>query len=337
MAGNSEAIRKAVLEATRLHNQLGITAETVAGSDRIDVYGSIAELGVPLVFAKLEGLLGAYYRDPSPGILVTTQRPLSQQRFTAAHELGHHYLGHAPSLDDETLLARAPFAPASNDPAQEVEAEAFAATFLFPRWLLNSVCDRHNWTDADLNEAVNVYQLALRVGTSYEAAVWTLLRYRVFDSGTARRLANVELKKIKQQLLRGYQPKSYRGDVWLLTDRDAEARVHGGPEDLFVVRLHELSGSGYIWRVEALDGGVLALISDDREAAGPDNIGGPTIRRIVIEARERGSGQMRMAQVRPWLPHQPTSTFAITYELHGAEQGWFRHQRQQHRQSLEAA
>jgi Zn-dependent peptidase ImmA (M78 family) len=173
MSGYANAIRSAVLEAGRLHRELSIQAAVENGSGRVDVYNAISELGVPLVFTKLDGLLGAYYRDPSPGVLVTTERPLNQQRFTAAHELGHHWLKHKPSLDDETMLRRAPFQFADDDSLQEVEAEAFAATFLLPRWLLNWHCERQQWTDKDLSNPHLLYQLSLRVGTSFLATVWT--------------------------------------------------------------------------------------------------------------------------------------------------------------------
>src|SRR5580704_14025243 len=125
MADYRSSILRATLEATRLQRDLGIQANVVRDVGRVDVYGAIAQLGVPLMFTKLEGLLGAYYREPAPGVLVTTERSLSQQRFTAAHELGHHYLGHTPSLDDESILRRTPFEVASNVNLQEVEAEAF--------------------------------------------------------------------------------------------------------------------------------------------------------------------------------------------------------------------
>ncbi len=201
MADYAGGIRRATVEASRLHRDLAIQAKVVRGSGRVDVFDTITRVGVPLLFTKLEGLLGAYYREPSPGVLVTTQRPLSQQRFTAAHELGHHWLAHTPSLDDESILRRAPFQAHSGDDLQEVEAEAFAAAFLLPRWLLDWHYERQAWTDADLRDPALVYQLALRVGTSFKATVWTLYRYEVFDRRVADAAANLELKVIKQGLL----------------------------------------------------------------------------------------------------------------------------------------
>lgn len=338
MADYASAIRRATLEATRLQRDLGIQAKVVRGVGRVDVYETIARLGVPLMFTRLDGLLGAYYREPT-GILVTTQRPLSQQRFTAAHELGHHHLGHTPSLDDERILRRAPFQARTGDSLQEVEAEAFAAAFLLPRWLLDWHCERQDWTDADLHDPALVYQLALRLGTSYEATVWTLHRYEVFNRTAARLMADLELKKIKQKLLRGYALENFRDvDVWLVTERDADLRLHGGPKDLFVVRLPEHSGAGYLWQVESIDGEALAVVADGREDPDGEGIGGPTMRLITAAARDRSAGELRLAERRPWQPTKPRRTFAVQYNLTGAEQqGWYKDQRQQHRQALEAA
>jgi Zn-dependent peptidase ImmA (M78 family)/predicted secreted protein len=339
MADYARAIRKATLEATRLQRDLGIQAKVVRNIGRVDVYDTIARLGVPLMFTKLEGLLGAYFREPVPGVLVTTQRPLTQQRFTAAHELGHHHLGHTPSLDDESILRRAPFEARVGDNIEEVEAEAFAAAFLLPRWLLDWHCERQSWTDSDLHDPALVYQLALRVGTSYEATVWTLHRYNVFDRATAQMMANIELKKVKQNLLHDYSPKNFRDvDVWLITEHDAELRLYGGPKDLIVLRLPEQSGAGYLWRIEAIDSKALTIVADGRKASDGESIGGSTMRCITVAARDRCAGELRLAELRPWQPAKPLNTFAVQYSLMGAEQqGWYKDQRQQHRQALEAA
>lgn len=338
MADYRSAILRATLAATRLQRDLGIQADVVQDVGRVDVYAAIARLGVPLMFTKLDGLLGAYYRQPT-GVLVTTQRPLSLQRFTAAHELGHHHLGHSPSLDDETMLRRAPFQADTGDDLQEVEAEAFAAAFLLPRWLLDWHCERQGWTDSSFRDPALVYQLALRVGTSYEATVWTLHRYDVFDRATAREMVGLALKKLKQKLLRGYAPDNFREvDVWLVTERDADLRLHGGPKDLFVVRLPEHSGAGYLWQIESIDGDALAVVADDRENPDGESVGGETTRLITAAARDRLAGELRLTERRPWQPTKPLKTFAIRYNLTGAEQqGWYKDQRSEHRRALEAA
>lgn len=338
MANYATSIRRATLEAARLQRDLAIQAKVVHGSGRVDVYDTIARLGVPLFFTKLDGLLGVYLREPSPGVLVTTQRPQSQQRFTAAHELGHHYLGHNPSLDGAEL-GRSPFQAQKGDDPQEVEAEAFAAVFLLPRWLLDWHCDKQDWTDADLHDPAKVYQLALRVGTSFKAAVWTLHRYEVFDRHTANAMAGLELKRVKRDILRGYEPEDYRGDVWLITDRDTGMKIDGGPRDLVVVRLPEHSGSGYLWKVESIDGEALAIVADSREELDASGVGGPTLRRITTVARDARTGELRLTEARPWAPSKPINNFAVSYDLAGPSvQGWYEPQRKVHfHRQLEAA
>lgn len=338
MADYATAIRKATLEASRLHRDLSIQAKAVHGTGQVDVYDAIAKLGVPLMFTKLEGLLGVYLREPSPGILITTQRPQSQQRFTAAHELGHHFLGHSPSLDDKSILRRAPFAGRTGDPIQEVEAEAFAAAFLLPQWLLDWHCEQQGWTDEALHDPARVYQLALRVGTSFLATVWTLHRYKVLAQPAAEAMARVKVKELKQTLLRGYQPAKFDGDVWLVTEHDAGMPVLAGPKDLFVLRLQENSGAGYLWRISSIDGEALAIVDDARAALAPAGIGGPTLRHLTARALSRHAGEMHLVEVRPWQPAAPLNNFVLRYDLSGPEQqGFYRDQRQQHRQSLEAA
>jgi Zn-dependent peptidase ImmA (M78 family) len=195
----------------------------------------------------LSGLLGAYIPTPIPGVLVTTARSLAIQRFTAAHEVGHFRMGHQPSLDDENILRR--LTPGFTGMAfgpnmQEVEANAFAAAFLMPLWLVQLHCYQQSWSAKDLARPDVAYQLSLRLGTSYEATSWTLQRYNLLDSLAADALRQVQPRSIKVKLLQEYQPPDYRGDVWALTERDAGTTINGSRNDLFVLRLNEHSGGG---------------------------------------------------------------------------------------------
>ena len=104
MSTYATAVRHATMVAARLHRNLGTEDRVTQEGGRVDVFEAAVRLEVPLLFRPLEGLLGAFLNDPIPGVLVTTRRPLSVQRLTAAHELGHQQLGHKPSLDDESIL-----------------------------------------------------------------------------------------------------------------------------------------------------------------------------------------------------------------------------------------
>jgi Zn-dependent peptidase ImmA (M78 family) len=82
--------------------------------------------GVPVAILELgQGLAGAYFKGGL--IFVTGNEALVRQRFTLAHELGHHRLGHE-SVVDPTLGTEA----SAGDP-REVEANFFAAELLAPR------------------------------------------------------------------------------------------------------------------------------------------------------------------------------------------------------------
>src|ERR1700676_1287831 len=137
MADNRAAILTGAKAAHTLHRDLGIKEQIErAGGGRVDVFGAIAKPGATLIFQPLDKLLGAYLPGDELGVLITTKRPLPVQRFTGAHELGHLYMRHEPSLDDDNILRRAPFSASGQINRQEREADAFASMFLSPAWLL---------------------------------------------------------------------------------------------------------------------------------------------------------------------------------------------------------
>ncbi|MCW1838751.1 protease inhibitor I42 family protein [Prosthecomicrobium hirschii] len=330
------AIKNAVIAAGRLHGDLNTKERVIEGNGQVDVFGILARLDVPLLFRPLEGLLGAYLNDPAPGILVTTKRPLSVQRFTAAHELGHHYLRHNPSLDDESILRRSPFMASRDANLQEVEADSFAASFLLPQWLVVLHCKRQGWTTADFTSARVVYQLSLRAGTSYTATCWTLARYRFVNRLQARELSKIEPRTIKQSILGRFKPSNYYGDVWELTEADKSNVLHGGPSDIFVIRLKENAGAGYLWRVDELSQAGFSLRDDSRENASlSDTVGGPVTRRIVAESTRQQDGKLSLSEARPWQLDQVASRYIVDLDLYGAEaEGYSRAER---RFRLEAA
>lgn len=118
------AVRAGTMAATRLHQRLDLRQRIEERGGNVDVFGAIQTIDLPLLLRPLQGLLGAYSSEPRPGVLVTTRRPMSIQRFTAAHELGHFEMKHLPSLDDESILHRMPLTAAPAEDFQEVEAEA---------------------------------------------------------------------------------------------------------------------------------------------------------------------------------------------------------------------
>src|SRR5205807_5330684 len=91
-----QGARTAQHEHLRLHTPL----------DRpIDIFKIIASADVWLMFQPLSRLFGAYERvNSSAGILINSNHPVALQRSTAAHEYGHHVLGHASHFDAEEQI-----------------------------------------------------------------------------------------------------------------------------------------------------------------------------------------------------------------------------------------
>jgi Zn-dependent peptidase ImmA (M78 family) len=338
MATNyASAVRSGSMAAARLHLQLGTKEKMATHGGSIDVFDASFAIGLPLLLRPLKGLLGAYLPHPIPGVLVTTERPLSIQRFTAAHEVGHFRLEHLPSLDDESILRRMamPNAAGMEGPnMQEVEADAFAIAFLMPRWLIAWHCHRQGWLARDLATPLNVYQLSLRLGTSYEATTWTLQRLNVVSASVGGVLRQTQPRAIKVELLREYRPSDYRGDVWLLTERDGETRIDGSRNDHFVLRLNEHSG-GYLWNIDQLKASGFAIIRDDTESVDTQGVGSPTVRSVTAALQHARRGELLLSETRPWQPTAPITELKLNYDFTGPEEEGL--SRAERRQILEAA
>jgi Zn-dependent peptidase ImmA (M78 family) len=334
-ADHAGAVREGTMAAARLHRQLHLREQIEAGGGNVDVFGAIQTIDLPLLLRPLNGLLGAYLSDPVPGVLVTTQRPMSIQRFTAAHELGHFALRHRPSLDDESILRRMTLTRQPAVDLQEVEADAFAIEFMMPRWLFAWHAARQRWTTQDFRRPNIVYQLALRIGASYEATCWTLVRHRFIPVSLARELLQTQPRELKVALLETYRPQDYRGDVWLLTAHDAGTRIDGSRNDLFVLRLEEHSGGGYLWDIDQLKVSGFGIVGDELNATDGEAVGGPVIRRVTAAPPDAYRGSMSLDERRPWDPEQPLSRLQVEFDLTGPEQEGL--SRAERRSLLEAA
>lgn len=319
MGTTRDAILNAVAAAARLHRDYGAEAAAEEGKGRIDVFRMLADHKIPFMFRPLSGLLGAFLNDPVPGVLVTSQRPLAVQRFTAAHELGHALLGHQPSLDDADILRRTPFSPRPQYELHEIEADAFAAELLTPRWLIVHHMKQQGWTHDDLRYPATVYQLSLRIGVSYSATCYALQRHKAIDGSCCQRLLQVQPRSIKRELAEGVQPANWYGDVWVLTERDDGLLLEGSRTDLVVVKLPEHSGSGFLWRLDEFLATGLRVLNDIRSADSSTDaaIGSHVTRRVTVQPIEIAKGHARLTEVRPWQPSDPVQVFTLGVDLFG--------------------
>lgn len=323
-------VRKAILkgkcEAARLHHKFNMRDRIEQVGGRINVFGTLVECGLPLLFRPLDGLLGVYMDDPIPGVLVTTKRPLSVQRFTGAHELGHARLGHSPSLDDDLILRRSLFSKQKNYKQEEREADAFAVEFMMPPWLFATHFERHSWDSRMMVDPITVYQLSLRLGASYEATCRSLVRpgVEVISRAATTKLLRIKPKTIKETLLGGYRPPDWWGDVWILTRKDEGMVIEGSRSDLFVLQLTEHTSAGYLWNFEELNEAGFAIVRDERTRKTDETVGGPVKRSIVARSMRRQRGEMALVEQRPWQKvGKSLAHFRFSYDLTGPEEeGW---------------
>ena len=318
MVSRRDAILTGVARASDLHKKLGIREALAHGDGAVDVLGAVQRLGLFLMFRPLDGLLGAYVPTRAlSGMLVTTQRDLHVQRFTAAHELGHHILEHkALSLDREVgFVGRGEVS--KHDP-QEIEADAFAAEFMLPKWLIVAHLRRQKWGREHLNQPDFVYQLSLRLGASYSATCWALLSQDFLDRRAVKRLVDTEPKTAKQRALPDIKPNDWHRDVWVVSEKDQGAHILGSPDDLIVLALDEHVAGGYTWDANGVARAGLTLEKDARIDEHAGRIGGAVKRRLVIQGA--GKKHLHLEERRAWDRSQPSrSTFDIELALTGRE------------------
>ncbi len=178
----ADAHRLAAVATARLLRDLELDQQT-----RIPVFEIPERLGIVLRAGPLPRLAGAYVTETGslPGILVNNRHPAARQRYTVAHEIGHHVLGHATSLDADTELDDA---TGGTVPEHERMAEAFAAWLLMPRRIVLAQIER---LSCDVTSAAGAYQLSLALGASYAATVRKLANLRVVDRAAAAELLKV--------------------------------------------------------------------------------------------------------------------------------------------------
>ena len=181
-------------------------------------------------FDKLEGLL-LYEKDNSI-VSINMSRPVTRQRFTAAHELGH-ILMHTEIKGNNFLC---PISGVKTD--IEKEADLFASNILMPTDELNKIIDIYQ----DKNRKVGLDEcllIAEYFGVSFEACVKTVcFRVKRFKED----LDNNELNK----LIRNYKPSTKRKELFEKT-HDLELLVNAINYSYFsTINLREIVGIKFI-------------------------------------------------------------------------------------------
>lgn len=209
-----DAHRQAMDAAAEAHEEYGI--DTFA---RIDVFAVIIEAGIDLFFRPTGDVAGAYLPAATfgaTGIVINSDHPLALQRYSGGHEFGHHWYGHGAKVDYEVELATRPERDRLD--SEEMLAEAFASWFLMPPELVELMLERVGVERPRTPR--DVYQLALRLGTSYQATCYHLPSVQLFKSDSAHAWAQLTLRTIKEELTSLPRPGGWRQDVWAIREGD---------------------------------------------------------------------------------------------------------------------
>lgn len=216
--------RISLLEAMRaagaLRSDIGAEDE-----ENLDVFAVIRRLGMIVAFQPLDNLLGAIIREGSGGVLISTSRDVSVQRYTAAHEIGHWALH-----GGRTIWDSAESVTGSPRSQQEREAQAFAGAFLMPTRLLHRALRRHGVLPSGPVSPESAYLVSRDLGVSYQALVEQMAAVRILSPAQRNALGQVRPLKLKTAIL-GETPLHTRAHVWdMRTATHEQVRVAIGDE-----------------------------------------------------------------------------------------------------------
>lgn len=227
--------RYALQAADELLNDLGINQE-----EPVDVFDVVDQLGLWLVFNRLDNLLGATVPKGNGGIMLTTQRGPSVQRYTAAHEIGHWVLDiDEPAFDGEDDI----FHPTAD---REQLAQLFAGQLLMPPPLVFAMCARHGITTDANATGPAVYLVARDMGASYEAAARQLSNLDIISRASRDALLARTPAQVKAELCHGHRPRG-AVDVWPVDLMSTGSEIVVTEGDEVVVTLPENRTTGYRW------------------------------------------------------------------------------------------
>jgi hypothetical protein len=182
--------QQATHRALRVRQQNGLNL-----SRAISVYDLAHKMGFTVRFTAAPSLEGMYEPGSKPVIVLNALRPAGRQRFTCAHEIGHHIFGHGTRIDEILETDE----PNGFDP-EEYLAHRFAAALLMPKLAIQAALSRRGW-QATTATPEQFFVIAQSLGVGYT----TLVGYvggtlHLLPPDATRTLERKQLKKIRRFL-----------------------------------------------------------------------------------------------------------------------------------------
>ena len=281
---------------------------------RVEVFDVLTAAGSDVFFRPLKKVCGAYLPGdgPVPAVLINSNMPLSRQRYTAAHEFGHLFLGHSVvSLDKVVGMADGEGNAVSSEERknwtdEDRIAETFAAFFLMPRALVEA--SLRELRASTLTPEI-VYLLSLKLGTSYLATVNHMQTLGKLNYARAAEFRKIEPKTIKGGIS-GHLAR--RHDVWILDEHWNGQPIYPAVEDTIVVRLAEIPTSGYTWVWHGQPES-LRVLEDGFADEPTEEIGGSRVRELVMEVSSEAHAEtIDLERRQPWDDHdEPSAHFSF--------------------------
>ncbi|WP_066071657.1 ImmA/IrrE family metallo-endopeptidase [Neobacillus soli] len=297
-----EIVKIAIVEASRVFAKC-----KVSYTEPINIFELIEKYSIVLNFQKMENLAGAYLPETEgskPGILINEQLPLTRQRYTAAHEFCHFIRGDSTSFDTSSEL----FYENYKREDKERIAEEFASCLLMPRKLILTTLAKIGLKDQESLNPKAVYNLSLRMGTSYQATVNRLFTLNMINSKKYREL-DIEPIEIKRMYGTGNLSSSWN-NIWYLTEEDKNSTIYPNVGDEVRILLEENPTTGYKWILHPEVEKVNTFWEPIQEDT--SKFGATGYRNITLRIQEIQGIKLNFYHNRPWLP---LSSSINTYNL----------------------
>lgn len=163
------------------------------------IFDFVRKFDIDVRFLAIASLEGIYSSDPAT-IIISSLRPSGRQRFTCAHELGHHIYKHGTKIDEIYKDNM----PSTNK--QEFIADCFAGFLLMSQLSIQKAFKIRNW-DYCNPTPLQIYVISHYFGIGYSTLInhmhWSL---HLFSYDKAAKLLKISPKQIKQKLLNDFCP-----------------------------------------------------------------------------------------------------------------------------------
>jgi len=166
-------------------------------------YNLAESMGFDIRFVDIPSFEGMYLADDGV-ILISAERPEGRKRFTCAHEIGHHVLGHGTVIDE--------IIEEGSDKRIEKEADFFAGMLLMPPSAVIRA-SKDLGVDFDSLESQEAYILSKYFGLSFTAFLTQLhLNLKLINLATYKRLMPTKLQNIKATM----SPIKTNGQIFIV-------------------------------------------------------------------------------------------------------------------------